>query len=151
MSEQALESIREYAGKMNEYLEAAYRPRACSDATIEKARGDFRKMFGTDLPEGYCTILRVADGLHHNGMTVWPILHRGFPFHQNLMTANEDFREFAEHLVFFGQLDDELYAYDTQKGEYIATEQGLIGEAWDTFDSAEEMILGMLKRAWGDD
>ncbi|MDU9392021.1 hypothetical protein ACIP1T_28180 [Pseudomonas japonica] len=142
--------IERYVRLMTDYLPANQRPQGCAPALLERAAQQFRREFGSELPQACLRVLRVADGVDHNGLTLWPVNHRGLPFRQNLFEANRDLRDsFDEDLIYLAQLDEELYVYDTRSREYQAIE--MVGlPVWEQFASAEEMFLFLLERAWGE-
>lgn len=142
--------IERYVRAMTDYLPEAMRPAPCPLAVVERTAMRFGQAFGSELPAVYRRVWAVADGVDHNGLTLWPAEHRGLPFRQILLDANRDLRDlFSEHLLYLAQLDEELYVQDTRTGQYQAIE--LVGmPVWETFASAEEMFLFLLERAWGE-
>lgn len=142
--------IERYVQLMTDHLPAHLRPAPCDSAAIERARREFRRALGVDLPDAYCRVLAVADGVDHNGLTLWPVQHHALPFRQTLIEANLDLRDsFDEDYAYLAQLDEELYVYDSRTHEYLAIE--FVGRpVWAKFASAEEMLAFALERAWGE-
>jgi len=143
------ERIERYVRLMTDYLAESMRPAPCAAEVLNATAEGFEREFGSALPEVYRRVLAVADGVEHNGLTIWPARHRGFPFRQTLIEANQDLRDnFDEALLYLAQLDEELYVYDPRSEQFQAIE--LVGmPVWETFASAEEMFLFLLQRAWG--
>ncbi|MDR2092798.1 MAG: hypothetical protein LBP58_05725 [Azoarcus sp.] len=142
--------IERYVRLMTDRLPADLRPKPCDTATIERARREFRRALGIELPDAYCRVLVVADGVDHNGLTIWPVQQCNPPFRQTLVEANIDLRDsFDENYLYLAQLDEELYVYDTRTHEYLAIE--FVGKpVWAKFASDEEMFAFLLERAWGE-
>ncbi|MDG9882465.1 hypothetical protein N7650_06425 [Pseudomonas sp. GD04058] len=142
--------IERYVRLMTDYLPEPMRPPPCPPAVVEETFMRFDQAFGSPLPAVYRQVWGVADGVNHNGLTIWPARHLGFPFQQTLIDANRDRRDlFDENLLYLAQLDEEFYVCDTRTGHYQAIE--MVGmPVWKSFASAEEMFLFLLERAWGE-
>lgn len=140
-------SIEELAAHMTDYLRAERRPPPCTEGQIDEADRAFARQFAHPLPEAYKRVLRRANGLMHNGLTVWPIRPH-FVFRQTLFEANEDLREnFSDQFLYFGQRDEELYVFDIERHRYCAIE--FVGKpVWMEFDDDIRMFEFMLHRAW---
>lgn len=140
-------TIEELAAHMTDFLRAERRPLPCSEAEIDAADRAFARQFGHPLPEAYKRILRKANGLKHNGLTVWPIRPH-FVFQQTVFEANDDLREtFSDQFLYFGQRDEELYVFDIGRQRYCAIE--FVGKpVWMEFDDDTQMFDFMLRRAW---
>lgn len=132
---------------MTAFLREERRPPPCTDAQIEEADRAFTAQFGRPLPPAYRRVLREANGLKHNGLTVWPI-RQHFAFQQTVFEANEDLREnFSDQFVYYGQRDEELYVFDLGRQRYCAIE--FVGKpAWREFDDDVQMFEFMMHRAW---
>lgn len=142
--------IERYVRLMTDYLPQHMRPGACDAEGVARAAQSFLREFGQELPHAYRRVLAVADGVDHNGLTIWPVQHCHPPFRQTLIEANRDLRDsFNEDYLYLAQLDEELYVYDTRQAEYQAIE--LVGQpVWERFDSDEDMFVFLLERAWGE-
>ncbi|WP_321927899.1 SMI1/KNR4 family protein [Paraburkholderia guartelaensis] len=140
-------SIVELVEKMTLELNEANRPAACQDAEIVAADRRFVREFGVALPNAYKDVLRYADGVLHNGLTIWPISKHAI-FHQTIFETNADLRDsFDSRFVYFGQRDEELYVLETTLQRYCAIE--FVGTpVWAEFKDDVEMFEFMLARAW---
>ena len=114
-----------------------------SEAAIDALSAQFQSEFGLPLPDAYQRILRLSDGIVFDGLTVWPT-HRYWPFQESLIEANQDLRE-EESLIYFGQRDDIVFVWDQKREVYAALELSGLSE-WETFATAEEMVVFMLQR-----
>ncbi|WP_318834658.1 hypothetical protein [Burkholderia cepacia] len=99
------------------------------------------------MPASYKEMLRHADGVLHNGLTIWPIEKRAV-FRQTIFEANADLRDsFDNRFVYFGQRDEELYVINTGTRRYCAIE--FVGKPiWEEFSDDKEIFEFMLERAW---
>jgi hypothetical protein len=142
-------TIESLADNMTQYLEENCRPSACSEAEIAIANNQFYMLFGQLLPEAYKKVLSRANGIKHNGLIIWPIYQHPL-FHETIFEANNNLREGDDnHLLYFGNMDDELYVFDTQKQQYCAIEFCGKSSVWNEFKDDTEMFIFMMKRAWG--
>lgn len=123
------------------------RPQRCSEAAIVDADRRFISDFGIPLPEAYKEVLRHADGVLHNGLTIWPV-ERHVLFRQTIFEANLDLHDsFDDRFFYFGQRDEELYIFDTDAKRYCAIE--FVGKpVWEEFNDDKDMFEFMLERAW---
>jgi hypothetical protein len=120
-----------------------------SEAEIDALARAFQRRFRHALPESYKRVLQVANGLHFNGMTLWPTARKTFPsmVWESLIEVNIDLREgFAEEFLYFGQMDEELYVFEPSTGIYKAIEYTCL-DGWKTFKDAEAMLVYLLRRA----
>jgi hypothetical protein len=140
-------SIEPLARAMAQELSDSSRPAPCDEGAIEAAGRRFMQAYGERLPDAYKRILRVSDGVLHNGLTIWPVAPHPV-FRQTIFEANEDLRDsFDERYLYFGQWDEELYVYDLPRQRYCAIE--FVGKpVWNEFDNDEQMFEFMLRRAW---
>jgi hypothetical protein len=140
-------SIAELVQKMTLELNEANRPTACQEAEIAAADRRFVGEFGVALPIAYKELLRNADGVLHNGLTIWPVAEHAI-FRQTIFEANADLRDsFESRFIYFGQRDEELYVFETVAQRYCAIE--FVGmPVWAEFKDDREMFEFMLERAW---
>lgn len=140
-------SIAELVERMTQELNEANRPAACQEAEIVTADRRFASEFGVALPGAYKEVLRRADGVIHNGLTIWPIAEHVI-FRQTIFEANVDLRDsFDGGFVYFGQRDEELYVFETASQRYCSIE--FVGKpVWAKFRDDAEMFEFMLERAW---
>lgn len=140
-------NIETLAGLMARELSDSSRPAPCDGDAIAAAGLRFMQAYGEPLPAAYQRILRVSDGVLHNGLIVWPVAPHAV-FRQTLFEANDDLRDsFDERYLYFGQWDEELYVFDTTTKRYCAIE--FVGKpVWNEFDNDEQMFEYMLRRAW---
>ncbi|MCZ2903321.1 SMI1/KNR4 family protein [Burkholderia thailandensis] len=140
-------SIAELVDRMTSELNEANRPRARAETEIAAADLRFAAEFGVALPTAYKVVLRHADGVLHNGLTIWPLEAHAL-FRQTLFEANADLRDsFDSRFVYLGQRDEELYVFETAKQRYCAIE--FVGKpVWVEFRDDTEMFEFMLERAW---
>ncbi|MFA8324524.1 SMI1/KNR4 family protein [Burkholderia ubonensis] len=140
-------SIAELVGKMTLELNETNRSAARQEAEIVAADERFVSEFGVVLPTAYKEVLRHADGVLHNGLTIWPIAEHAI-FRQTIFEANADLRDsFDSRFVYFGQRDEELYVFESAKQRYCAIE--FVGKpVWAEFHDDTEMFEFMLERAW---
>lgn len=143
--------IEDLVENMNEYLKsgsvsAGLSP--CSDLDIVTADTAFAAEFGQPFPAAYKRVLRVTNGVLHNGLVIWPATP-GALFRETIFQANKELREdFSDDFIYFGRMDEELYVFDRRHREYCAIE--FVGKpVWKHFSSADEMFEFMLERAWG--
>lgn len=122
-------------------------PQPCSEEQISATAATFTAAFGHDLPEAYKRILRRANGVLHNGLTIWPAVPEPL-FEETIIQANKDLRDaFSDEFFYFGLMDEELYVFNVKAREYCAIEY--VGKpVWKRFVSADEMFEFMLNRAW---
>lgn len=123
------------------------RPQRCDEAGIVDADKRFFSEFGIHFPESYKEILRYADGVLHNGLTIWPV-ETHVLFRQTIFETNADLRDsFDDRFFYFGQRDEELYIFNTETKRYCAIE--FVGKpVWEEFNDDKEMFNFMLERAW---
>ncbi len=123
------------------------RPEACSEGEIAAVERRFATDFRIPLPDAYKEVLRHADGVLHNGLTIWPVEKHAL-FRQTIFEANTDLRDsFDDRFVYFGQRDEELYVFETGTQRYCAIE--FVGKpVWEEFADDKEMFEFMLERAW---
>lgn len=143
-------SIENFVDQMTAYIAGspAYpAPNPCSEDEIDQLAQLFERKFKFPLPEAYKRVLRRANGVLHNGLTIWPAKPEK-AFRETLVEANDDLREhFSMDYLYFGQRDEELYVYDLRRKEYCAIE--FVGKpVWKQFLNAESMVEFMLERAW---
>lgn len=140
-------SIAELVERMTLDLNEVNRPAACKDAEIVAADQRFAGEFGVALPAAYKEVLRHADGVLHNGLTIWPIAEHVI-FRQTIFEANVDLHDsFDGRFVYFGQRDEELYVFETASQRYCAIE--FVGKpVWAEFRDDTEMFEFMLERGW---
>jgi len=139
--------IAEFVENMTQSLNEANRPRACTEDEITTADQRFAREFGLALPSAYKEVLRHANGVIFNGLTIWP-LEKHALFRETIFEANSDLRDlFDDHFVYFGQRDEELYVFELARQRYCAIE--FVGKpVWEEFQSDTEMFEFMLERAW---
>jgi hypothetical protein len=140
-------SIAELVENMTLDLNEANRPPARTESEIAAADRRFAADFGISLPSAYKEVLRHADGVLHNGLTIWP-LEKHAIFRQTIFEANADLRDsFDNRFAYFGQFDEELYVFESATQRYCAIE--FVGKpVWEEFDDDKEMFEFMLERAW---
>lgn len=140
-------SIADLVKKMTLDLNESNRSVARTEGEIVAADRKFASEFGVALPLGYREVLRHADGVVHNGLTIWPIEPHAL-FRQTIFEANSDLRDsFDNRFAYFGQRDEELYVLDTSTQRYCAIE--FVGKpVWKKFGDDKEMFEFMLERAW---
>jgi len=140
-------TIAELVESMTLDLSEANRPRARTEDELATADRRFVSEFGLVLPSAYKEVLRNADGVLHNGLTIWPVGQHAL-FRQTIFEANADLRDsFDNRFVYFGQRDEELYVFELASQRYCAIE--FVGKpVWEEFDDDKEMFEFMLERAW---
>ncbi|MFJ4143734.1 SMI1/KNR4 family protein [Pseudomonas sp. NPDC089734] len=122
-------------------------PQPCPEQSIMQAEAAFKQALGVEFPEVYKRILRRANGVMYNGLTIWPAVSEPL-FQETLLEANNDLRDaFSEEFIYFGQLDEELYVLQLNSQTYCAIE--FVGKPiWKRFRDAHEMFEFMLNRAF---
>ena len=144
-------NIEELVDQMTAYLAqrpAGLSPKPCPELQIADTNAAFLAEFGHALPDAYLRILRRANGVMHDGLTVWPASSEPL-FRETIIEANRDLREtLSDAYLYFGQRDEELYVFDVAAGYWCAIEFVGMPE-WMRFASADEMFQFMLTRAWG--
>jgi hypothetical protein len=143
-------SIEELVDNMTAYLAdkpAEMIPQPCSEEEIRMVSAAFLGEFGHPLPAAYQRILRHANGVVHNGLTIWPAVAAQL-FRETIIEANRELRDmFSDAYLYFGQRDEELYVFELSSKRWCAIE--FVGAPeWAQFASAEEMFEFMLERAW---
>lgn len=140
-------SIAAFVKKMTHDLNESNRPAARTESEIVAADRKFVSEFGIALPPGYREVLRNADGVIHNGLTIWPI-EPYVLFRQTIFETNSDLQDsFDNRFIYFGQRDEELYVFEPAKQRYCAIE--FVGKpVWAEFRDDKEMFEFMLERAW---
>lgn len=142
-------NIEQYTQMMTDDLRSSPVPSVpgpVSEAEIAKAENSFRKMFGVGFPDSYKRVLRVANGIEYNGLTIWPVKREPL-FSETIIQANQEFQEeLSDNYLYFAQMEEELYVFDIKTSEYCAIE--FVGlPVWKRFSSSEEMYDFMLSRA----
>jgi hypothetical protein len=128
-------------------LPAEMIPQPCNEEQILLAKQAFLAEFGHSLPEAYQRVLRRANGVSYNGLTIWPALDAPL-FRETIILANRELRDtFSDAYLYFGQRDEELYVLEVATLRWCAIEFVGMPE-WASFDSAEAMFQFMLARAW---
>lgn len=140
-------TVAELVENMTLYLNEANRPHACTEVEIAAADRRFASELGSTLPSAYKDVLRCADGVLHNGLTIWPV-EQHVLFRQTIFEANTDLRDsFDNRFIYFGQFDEELYVLEIATQRYCAIE--FVGKpVWEEFRDDREMFEFMLERAW---
>lgn len=125
----------------------AYLPQPCGADAIAALERDFRQRYGIELAPAYTRLLRCANGVSFNGLTIWPATEQPL-FRETLIQANDDLRDsFSADFIYYGQRDEELYVYDLKAAVYCAIE--FVGKpVWERFSDAQTMFEFMLERAW---
>jgi len=140
-------SIADLVENMTLSLNEANRPRACTEDEIITADSRFSREFEFALPAAYKEVLRYADGVIFNGLTIWPLEKQAL-FRETIFEANSNLRDsFDNRFVYFGQRDEELYVFELATQRYCAIE--FVGKpVWAEFQNDTEMFEFMLERAW---
>lgn len=121
-------------------------PLPCPDIELARLSRWFVQRFKIPLPEAYREIMRRCNGLKHNGLMIWPA-RKESKFGQTLVEANEDLRDFNDRFVYFANLDNDLYVFDSATAKFCAIEYDS-DTPWQTFQDANEMFDSLLERAW---
>lgn len=116
-----------------------------------------RDVFGYDLPEGYLNLLAVTDGMDFNGYKLYASktrrLAEEYDGHmEGFMEANDLWKDYEQnsdhHLLMFGETGDDLFLFDKTDHKFKITDK-VGGEAYETFDTFEELSECLLKNALG--
>lgn len=142
--------IEELVDEMTEYLKdgaVLETPAPCTEEDISTAEINFKREFGHSFPDAYKRILRMSNGVIHNGLVIWPVKPQPY-FEETIIEANSNFREtFSDEYLYFAQKDEELYVLRIKTNEFCAIE--FVGKpVWKRFSNADEMFQFALERAW---
>ena len=142
-------TIEELVDQMTAYLDEDERPDPCSEGQIADAERVFRAEFSRPLLAAYKRLLRRADGVKHNGLTVLPLNSRPL-FRQTIFEANLDLRSsFSSDFVHYAQRDEELYVLRIEHGREQCCAIEFVGKpVWKEFRDDVEMFEFLLSRAW---
>jgi hypothetical protein len=113
---------------------------------ITRLAAEFRETFAHALPKAYTTLLASSNGVHYNGLTIWPAYAHG-PFDEDLIEANLVLREsLSEEYLYFAQRKEELFVYAPRLLRFLAIEIGA-PVPWASFRSCEELLAFALERS----
>lgn len=120
-------------------------PSPATEREIAVLANQFHSAFGLALPEAYQRVLRVANGVLFDGLTIWPT-QPYWLFRESLVDANSDLREMVEEsLIYLGKRDDSVFVLDPARQVYAALEISSLAE-WETFPDADVMMASILER-----
>lgn len=137
-----------FGGKMQ-------RPATAEDLDVLSKR--VQEQFNYSLPAAYLSLLAVADGVDFNGFTLYashtqPLQGEEKIALQGFAEINEFWQEYADnqdhHLLMFGETGDDLYLFDQRAQTYQVTDK-VSGDAYQTFDTFEELAEQLFKNALG--
>jgi len=123
---------------------AEYPERAgCSGPAIEEFRKTVRQKVGVDLPEGYCNILRLTNGLWYNGLGVFGT--------SAFLDRHEDYKTWSGYTSLIVYAIDELdsYVYDTKTNLYCRIDSPDPSDVRSSFKTFDEMMTRALSVALG--
>jgi hypothetical protein len=124
---------------------------ACGADAIEALRKRAKSELGADVPEDYLSLLRIANGVDWNGLSIYaaektPIAGRKergkeerFIF--GFVDQNLHWREYApaKNYLVFGESGDSTYLYNTAKSEYQERDRAS-DSLVDTYPTFEDLI-----------
>ena len=141
------ELIRNIQNDISEY-EAI--PPTASEEQITSLKNNFKNEFSYELPEIYCNILRLSNGINYNGLTIWPS-NVYDDFKESLVDANKDFHDVvSEDYLYFAQWDEIVFVLEIITKTFKALD--LKGMAtWKTFKTCDEMLKFALECAYNNE
>ena len=131
-------------------------PPAVSGALTE-LRQRVHEKFDYELPKAYMAILALSDGVNFNGYTLYasktlPIIGCPDRFIEGFIEANDLWEDYGNntdhHLLVFGETGDDLFLFDRQDEKFKVTDK-VGGDAYQEFDSFEELVEQLFKNALG--
>lgn len=154
-----LENLTDYLRQMREE-DARFgdqsQPPALSE-TLDSLRQRSREQFKYELPAGYVDLLAQSDGINFNSYTLYasrtlPIAGYEDRFVEGFMEANDLWEDYAEnadhHLLVFGETGGDLFLFDRRDQRFKVTDK-VGGDAYQTFDTFEELAEQLFKNALG--
>lgn len=131
-------------------------PPAAADALVS-LRHQVREKFNYELPNAYVALLALSDGVNFNSYTLYasktlPIA--GYPdrFIEGFVEANYLWEHYERnsdhHLLVFGETGGDLFLFDRRDQKFKVTDK-VGGDAYQEFDSFEELVEQLLKNALG--
>lgn len=146
--EDSLERIREQNASFGD----PNQPQAPADA-LARLTVEARETLDYDVPDDYLHFLRLSDGLHFNGFSVFasstvPIAGYTDRFIGGFVDSNLRFRNSPvhRHLIVFGESGDDAYVYDTRTRTFALVDHPSL-DVLETFGSFDEMMASLLERA----
>jgi len=137
-----IEKMYEEDREFNQFI-----PPPATEDEIAQLKKDFQAEFSFPLPEFYCDILRITNGLNFNGLTIWPTRAYG-PIPFSLIEENRDshLNGWDEYL-YFANLDADRYVYNLETKEYQLVD--FAGHSLvEVFPTCKEMLEDALRRAY---
>jgi len=125
----------------------------CSEELVNELRSRICEKYGYELPDGYCQLLRLADGFGHDGYGIYasrPIFENPgdeWPAKDGLVEANEGFE--VDGVAYPGILqmgygDDTFFGVDMRTG--IFHRYDIYGRPLKDFQTFDEMFGYMYER-----
>jgi|GEM_PF-1125863 len=118
---------------------------------LARLRQRTRAELGAEVPAGYLTFLRLADGLNWNGLFVYgsrraPLVTEPSVFVRDFVDTNLAWRrqEPAPRVLYLAEGGGTRYAYTPDEG-YYQTRDWTTGEVAKSFLSAEELLASALQ------
>ena len=110
-------------------------PKANEDS-IQRMQADAERDLGEPVPEGYVAFLRVANGAQIEGAC--------FKEAENLVPENLDINH-SEVIVLGNEGNMAYYVFDRRDRRFHTINLGFPDERFESYDSFEEMLIGVLK------
>lgn len=155
-AQQLLKRLAQVAVLLKTDYDAVLQP-PITDAALGQIQARTRAELGAELPDGYLSFLRTADGLNWNGRFFYasqrvPLATEPTIFTRAFVETNREWRghePYAQHL-FFAEGEDRLYAYNESLGRYE-----ILDRATDAvlakLGSAEELLATALQEGLMED
>ncbi|ULB34804.1 MULTISPECIES: YrhA family protein [Proteiniphilum] len=128
--------IKDIIRNLDEYV-LANPPATGKD--IDRCNNQMTKINAPRLPVDFVAFLQICNGMQYNGMQIFgskqnEIIH----FTAQNRIYYERFDEIND-LIFFGQIDDDLYTYNAQTQKYQARDICSF-DIWDEYNSFSEFF-----------
>jgi hypothetical protein len=117
-------------------LKAVYLRPGCDSSAIAQMQTAARRELGEDVPDGFVRLLTITNGLQINGAY--------FKEAENLVLENLDVPH-PEIIVLGSEGNMAEYVFDKRDRRFHIINMGFPDERFTSFDSFEEMLLGVMK------
>jgi hypothetical protein len=143
--------LQEHIDDKKSYGESPQPPATATD--LEQLRDRAKRELDAELPDAYCELLQVTNGLDSNGLVIYgsrtaPVV--GYEKKnlsvEGLVEANLGWRDHPSHkrFVFFAESGSSLYGYDTDKRNYKILDRQS-GTEMEDLPSFDELISRALE------
>jgi SMI1 / KNR4 family (SUKH-1) len=115
---------------------AVYLAPKASEAAIRRMQAAAKRDLGEPVPDSYVALLRIANGMQIQGAV--------FKEAENLVPENLDINH-PEVIVLGNDGNMAYYVFDKRDRRFHTINLGFPDERFESYDSFEEMLIGVLK------